>query len=185
MAKAPRKRVLRPSTPEEIEEAAAKTAQRKKTQSAVRKARSAKVTAERIAAKASATAKEATKTNKQLVKKYGEPDAVPTKSQKLNRLKAIIEPETEAMVQVMIDIAKNTDHKNNPDQVPSIHASIRLEAADRVLSRAYGKPKEVVEHTGDDDTGGGDEVMKLLNNIFEAVGVPTIDEGAGDSAAQS
>lgn len=84
----------------------------------------------------------------------------------VKRLKELIVPHTAAMVQVMIDIAKNTE----------LHASIRLEAADRVLNRAYGKPKETiaVEDEGG-PTGEGDEVLKLLNGILSAVGAPALE----------
>ena len=92
-----------------------------------------------------------------------------------NRLRELIEPETDAMVKVMIDIAKDARHTADPKKYPPIHASIRLEAADRVLNRAYGKPKEHVEISDPADAAGSqDEVMKLLGNIFEAVGLPTM-----------
>lgn len=91
------------------------------------------------------------------------------------RLKDLIVPHTAAMVQVMIDIANDTQHKTDASKYPSIHASIRLEAADRVLNRAYGKPKETLV-TEDEGGNGveGDEVLKLLNGILEHVGAPVI-----------
>lgn len=84
----------------------------------------------------------------------------------VNRLKELIMPVTEDMVKVMIDIAK--DEK--------VHASIRMECADRLLSRAYGKPKEHVQV--EDVTpahSDGDVVMGLLNNILSAVGAPLLE----------
>jgi hypothetical protein len=81
----------------------------------------------------------------------------------MNRLRELIEPHTEAMVKVMIDIAGN----------PAVHPSIRMECADRVLSRAYGKPKEHIEVSDPGDAASSqDEVMTLLGNIFQAVGLP-------------
>lgn len=83
-----------------------------------------------------------------------------------NRLKDLIVPQTEEMVKVMLDIAK--DEK--------VHASIRMECADRLLSRAYGKPKEHVQV--EDITpahSDGDVVMGLLNNILKSVGAPQLE----------
>lgn len=95
---------------------------------------------------------------------------------KAQKLKALIEPKTAQLIDAMFDIALNRDHERDPNKYPSIHASIRLEAADRLLSRAYGKPKEHIEI--EDHSAGGtesDEVTKLLNNILEKVGAPLLD----------
>lgn len=98
----------------------------------------------------------------------GHGDKILAGKARANRLRELIEPETEAMVKVMVSIAK--DEK--------VHASIRMECADRVLSRAYGKPKEHVEISDPADAAGGqDEVLALLGNIFEAVGLPPLLEG--------
>jgi len=84
-----------------------------------------------------------------------------------NRLKDLIVPQTEAMVQVMINIAK--DEK--------VHASIRMECADRLLSRAYGKPKEhVVVEDPQTSANEVDEVRGLLNNILESIGAPLLED---------
>lgn len=81
--------------------------------------------------------------------------------ERANRLRELIVPKTEAMVKVMSDIALD----------PAVHPSIRMECADRLLSRAYGKPKEHVELSqADDGLGDQDMVMGLLNNILNAVG---------------
>lgn len=108
----------------------------------------------------------------------GHGDKILAGKARANRLRELIEPHTEAMTQVMIDIALDKRHIANPKKYPSIHASIRMECADRVLSRAYGKPKEHVEISDPADSAGqSDEVMALLGNIFEAVGLPPLLEG--------
>jgi len=99
--------------------------------------------------------------------------------QRAARLRELLEPHNEAMIQVMVDIAMNKDYeatKNLPEakQRPSIHPSIRLEAADRLLTRLHGKPKETVVHETD-DAPSGDEVLGLLNNILTAVGAPLLE----------
>lgn len=104
----------------------------------------------------------------------GHGDKILAGKARMNRLRELIEPHTEAMTQVMIDIALDKDHKTNPEKYKSIHPSIRLEAADRLMDRAYGKPKETLAI--EDEVGvGGDEVMSLLNNIFDAVGLPKLE----------
>lgn len=94
--------------------------------------------------------------------------------QRAARLRELLEPLNEPMIKVMADIALNKDHRENPDDYPSIHASIRLEAADRLLTRLHGKPKETVVHETD-DAPSGDEVLGLLNNILTAVGAPLLE----------
>lgn len=92
------------------------------------------------------------------------PSAVEARN-KVNLLKKLIEPKTEAMINVMEEIA--LDH--------TVHPSVRLDAASRLLDRAYGKPKEHV--TIEDESAGGDsdEVRALLNNILKSVGAPLLD----------
>jgi hypothetical protein len=101
-----------------------------------------------------------------------------------SRLRQIIEPNTEAMVQVMMDIALDTAHLKDKNK-PSIHPSIRLEAADRVLNRAYGKPKETLGIEDESAQGvESDEVLKLLNGILDKVGAPAIEgpSSSGDGS---
>lgn len=100
--------------------------------------------------------------------------------QRAARLRELLEPHNEAMIQVMVDIAMNKDYestKNLPldKQRPSIHPSIRLEAADRILLKLHGKPKETHAHEFDNEAGSGDEVLGLLNNILTAVGAPLLE----------
>lgn len=84
---------------------------------------------------------------------------------RINRLKELIEPLTPSLIQVMSDIAHDK----------KVHPAVRLDAADRLLSRAYGKPKEHLEVTDPDAETNQDEVVKLLNNILESVGAPTLE----------
>lgn len=95
--------------------------------------------------------------------------------QRAARLRQLLEPHNEAMIKVMVDIALNTDHKADPDKYPPIHASIRLEAADRVLLKLHGKPKETHSHEFDDGPADGDQVLGLLNNILTAIGAPLLE----------
>jgi len=91
---------------------------------------------------------------------------VSTAMKRTNLLKSLAEPHTAAMIDVMVKIATNEQ----------IHASIRLEAADRVLSRAHGKPKEHIEIEDNSSAATEtDEVTKLLNNILAKVGAPLLD----------
>jgi hypothetical protein len=100
--------------------------------------------------------------------------AVQAKLKKTALLKSLIEPRTPELIEVMFDIAK--DQK--------IHASVRLEAASRLLDRAYGKPKEHLVIDEPDPTADTDEVTKLLNNILEKVGAPLLEapEGTRDDS---
>lgn len=84
---------------------------------------------------------------------------------KMYRLKALIEPITPGLIQVCVDIAYDK----------KVHAAVRLDAATRLLDRAYGKPKEHVVIEDPAAEGGVDEVRKLLNNILESVGAPLLD----------
>lgn len=101
------------------------------------------------------------------------------------RLRELLEPHNEAMIKVMVDIAMNTDYEKTKDlpdtqRRPSIHPSIRLEAADRLLTRLHGKPKETVVVEDAEGVGSGDEVLGLLNNILTAVGAPLLELPSGD-----
>ena len=90
--------------------------------------------------------------------------------QRMARLHELFDSKSEDMMQVMHDIAMDK----------AVHASVRLDAADRFLNRLHGKPKEHVHLTDDvDGAGATDEVMTLLGNIFEAVGLPPLLENKG------
>lgn len=85
---------------------------------------------------------------------------------KIQRLKELIEPISPSLIQVMSDIAHD----------PKVHAAVRLDAADRLLNRLYGKPTERVEMTDPtEDTVDADEVKTLLNRILESVGAPLLE----------
>jgi len=85
---------------------------------------------------------------------------------KIERLKELIEPIDASLVQVMSDIAHDK----------KVHPAVRLDAADRLLTRLYGKPTEHVQlHDPDEDSIDADEVTVLLNRILESVGAPLLD----------
>ena len=106
-------------------------------------------------------------TNKQVALLTGE-NSRNLALRRMNRLKELIEPTTPSLIQVMSDIAHDK----------KVHAAIRLDAADRLLNRVYGKPKEhvVLEDPEDGAEVNQDEVVKLLNNILESVGAPPIEK---------
>jgi hypothetical protein len=111
--------------------------------------------------------------------KFGQanPSAV-AKIKRTLALKALIEPRTEELVQVMVDIAldKEVDPTTGKETKLNVHPSIRLEAASRLLDRAYGKPKETLALEADDGPSSDqDEVTQLLNNILEKLGAPLLE----------
>jgi len=84
---------------------------------------------------------------------------------KIERLKELIEPLTPSLIQVMSDIAHDK----------KVHPAVRLDAADRLLNRLYGKPTEKVEVSDPYDDQPEDEVKTLLNRILESVGAPLLE----------
>lgn len=97
----------------------------------------------------------------------GEP-ARESAAKKAARLKRLIEPISPSLIQVCSDIAH--DRK--------VHPAVRLDAATRLLDRAYGKAKETIEISDPDAESGDAEVFKLLNNILESCGAPLLDPPA-------
>ncbi|MBA3243396.1 MAG: hypothetical protein H0T60_19405 [Acidobacteria bacterium] len=85
---------------------------------------------------------------------------------KIGLLKELIEPLTPSLVQICSDIAHDK----------TVHAAVRLDAATRLMDRAFGKPKEhvIVEDQGSEG-GSDDEVRTMLNRILESVGAPQLD----------
>ncbi len=115
--------------------------------------------------KSKPTSKDPVQKSDDYTSKYnGQPKAL-SHRKKMNRLKELIEPITPGLIQVCVDIAY--DNK--------VHAAVRLDAATRLLDRAYGKPKEHVLIEDETAAGNVDEVHKLLNNILESVGAPLLD----------
>ena len=93
------------------------------------------------------------------------------KVMRARELKRLLQPLTPSLVQVMSDIAH--DRK--------VHPAIRLDAADRLLSRQFGRPTEKIEVTDPQEESNPDEVKTLLNRILESVGAPQLefhDDGA-------
>jgi len=88
-------------------------------------------------------------------------------SKKLARvaeLKKLIEPLTPSLIQVMSDIAHDK----------KVHPAIRLDAADKLITRLHGRPTERVEITDPNEDADTDEVTVLLNRVLESVGAPLI-----------
>ncbi len=110
-------------------------------------------------------------------KRIRKPKIVPTPSikiLKIQRLKELIEPLTPSLIQIMSDIAHDK----------AVHAAVRLDAAERLLNRLYGKPTEKVELTEPEENRNGDEVKTLLNNILESVGAPKLEFHDDPEASQ-
>lgn len=80
-------------------------------------------------------------------------------------LKRLLDPLTPSLIQVMSDIAHDK----------KVHPAVRLDAADRLLNRLYGKPTEKVEISDPDEDIPGDEVKTMLNRILESVGAPMLE----------
>lgn len=109
------------------------------------------------------------KSERKVRKGFGHADqniAVKEVKRKIGLLKELIEPLTPSLVQICSDIAHDK----------TVHAAVRLDAATRLMDRAFGKPKEhvIVEDQGSEG-GSDDEVRTMLNRILESVGAPSLD----------
>lgn len=84
---------------------------------------------------------------------------------KIAELKRLIQPLTPSLIQVMSDIAHDK----------KVHAAVRLDAADRLLNRLFGKPTEKVEIGEPEENMLDDELHKLLNRVLDSVGAPLLE----------
>ena len=80
-------------------------------------------------------------------------------------LKRLIGPLTPSLVQVMSDIAHDK----------KVHPAVRLDAADRLITRLHGKPTEHIAFEDPNESADPDEVKTLLNNILASVGAPLLE----------
>lgn len=104
--------------------------------------------------------------------------ALSAHARKINRVKELqrlLQPLTPSLLQVMIDIAHDK----------KVHPAIRLDAADRLMNRLYGKPTEKLEISEPEDEASTDEVKTMLNRILESVGAPLLEYQDGETPGEN